>query len=396
MIYRWLPMIFFLVACSPNTKPPSVDQPKAEVKPEQITKTVPHVSIPKLVSEERDIHLSDIAESITYIPLETVDNYLIGEKGVHIKPAGDYIFINEHGKPVGVFDRSGKFIRTIGKIGQGPGEYIFDYMFWPDNSAKSIYVWDAAKGQILEFSFENEHLLDIKPEYRFGYFVPLGHHHFLSWSFRQHDYNNQFYRIFFHDETGKTYFRVYEPKKEISLQSGIMSPILTPTMDGFLYNNWEDDVIYRVQADSIFTPALTWDLAGLQMPFKPSGDFERYRREKAKYVTDINAVETPSRWLLQYYHKNHLQLGIYEKTDGSCYTVSDPDRKAEAVVNDVDGGPSFWPKWDTDQGKSFIRLINAYEMLECLEHPNISPELKTLIEDLEETSNPVLMMVVLK
>ena len=70
--------------------------------------------------------LSDIVEDVEYVKLEAADNALVGEmyKGYVSDSA---IFFSCIGSPIRphifMFDRfTGKFIRTIGKSGQGPGE----------------------------------------------------------------------------------------------------------------------------------------------------------------------------------------------------------------------------------------------------------------------------------
>jgi hypothetical protein len=47
-----------------------------------------------------------------------MNRFIFGDKSVHVKPWGEYLFNSEHGNPVGVFDRAGKFIRKIGTIGK--------------------------------------------------------------------------------------------------------------------------------------------------------------------------------------------------------------------------------------------------------------------------------------
>jgi hypothetical protein len=39
-----------------------------------------------------------------------------------------------------VFDRNGKFIRKIGSIGRGPGEYVHYFNFTVDENSESVYV----------------------------------------------------------------------------------------------------------------------------------------------------------------------------------------------------------------------------------------------------------------
>ncbi len=365
-----------------------------------------NLTMPDLLKQGKKIFLSDIASSIRYIPLETTNKFLIGDKNVHVKPCGEYIFVSEHGKPIGAFDRSGKFIRTIGKIGEGPGEYNFDFIFWPDSTSRNIYVWNAIYSTIMTYSFEGKHLGDIKPETRFGAFVPLGNGKFITWTHIQQEREGRFFRLFFHDSTGKTTSYVFEPKSEIKFNGTIMLPLFTPVSGGYLYNTWEEEVIYKIRPDGSFKPALTWVLGNLKLPFDYTSDYHRFKREKANYIIDVNACESPSLWLIKFYHKNQLQMAIYDKATELGYLVSNQDTAQQGIFNDIDGGPSFWPFWDNEGGKTFVRLVNALDMIDYqktairkkvpVKSLEQAARLKYLVSELNENSNPVLMLVDLK
>jgi len=103
---------------------------------EILDKTTYHIDMETAIGKSKELHLSALAKSIKYVPLETTTKYMIGENSVKIKPCAEYIFVSEHGKTIGVFDLAGNFIRTIGSIGKGPEEYNFDYNFWPDETTR--------------------------------------------------------------------------------------------------------------------------------------------------------------------------------------------------------------------------------------------------------------------
>ena len=67
------------------------------------------------------IHISDIAESVTMVPLETLEESLI-KYPRRIKFSAKKYFI-ESGNQVYMFDADGKYLKKIGKIGRGPDEY---------------------------------------------------------------------------------------------------------------------------------------------------------------------------------------------------------------------------------------------------------------------------------
>lgn len=396
-----------MISCgSPKSKQPSDISSQDSLRMEQAA--LPFLDLADLISKKRDVLLSELAVRITYIPLETPRSFMIGEKNVHVKPCGEYIFVSEHGKPVGAFDRTGKFIRKIGNIGKGPGEYNFDFIFWPDEASRQVYIWNADKGTIMAYSFEGAFLKDIKPEFRLGNFVPVGNGLFLSWTFMQADFEGKFYRMVFHDNIGKTKSRVFESKKKYDFSHGIsiMTPLLTRAPEGWLYNSWENDTIFRIKADSSFTPAFSWKSGKLRIPIDGMKDYSRFLREKDNYLMDLNAIESPSKWFIRYDYQGRNNLAVYDKRSAEFFVVANADTAQRGIINDIDGGPSFFPLWDNENGRYFVRLINAIDLLDYQngkakntiepKDPAAARKFREMVATLTDNSNPVVMLVELK
>ena len=71
-----------------------------------------------------EISVEDIGRHIDYVPLETTDESLIGDRA-YIRILKDKLLVASREQPVKMFDRkTGKFIRCVGKIGQGADEYL--------------------------------------------------------------------------------------------------------------------------------------------------------------------------------------------------------------------------------------------------------------------------------
>jgi hypothetical protein len=87
-------------------------------------------------------------------------NYQFGQiAGVDVDDAGNVYVLDQQGQDVRVYDSSGKFVRTIGKAGSGPGEL-------GTNSAglevmdNQVYVADLGNQRLSRFSLEGEALGD--------------------------------------------------------------------------------------------------------------------------------------------------------------------------------------------------------------------------------------------
>ena len=140
---------------------------------------VPVIDIENAIQNPQELLLSDFGEKISYVPLETTDESLVkllsGSKMIVTDP---YIFIGEDQSPILCFDRNtGKFLRTIGSLGQGPGEYQNPSEMEVDAEAKRIYI-RVAPSHYLCYDFEGEflHTLTLPGERTFK----MGAHYFAD------------------------------------------------------------------------------------------------------------------------------------------------------------------------------------------------------------------------
>ena len=78
-----------------------------------------------IINKDRPIELDiyDIVDSISYIPLETLEKCLLGELQ-RTKRDGDFYFV-EDTKGLFVFGKDGRFLNEIAHKGNAPGEYLY-------------------------------------------------------------------------------------------------------------------------------------------------------------------------------------------------------------------------------------------------------------------------------
>ena len=140
------------------------------------------LEIPVDINQNSRIPLSEIAEEITAIELELTNESLINPDRIkRIVTSENYIFVGGMDKIL-VFNKSGKFVRSIGSKGQGPGEYrsirnlaidetngrlfvnawhkiiIYDFQ---GNFLKESYFINQLSGLIVDINYINNELLII-------------------------------------------------------------------------------------------------------------------------------------------------------------------------------------------------------------------------------------------
>lgn len=128
------------------------------------------IDIDKL--ENKIYRLSELFSSIKYIPLETKKESLIGRIR-HIELINDTIYILDasSSKCLFIFSLDGKFIRRIGEVGRGPGEFISPSDFTIDVKNHEIYIIDSyiQKINIYSTSGKFKRMIKYKADVRSNY-----------------------------------------------------------------------------------------------------------------------------------------------------------------------------------------------------------------------------------
>lgn len=143
-------LCFLMVACSG--------------KKQELTDELINIDVLKAFDNQKEVRLSEFIQEVEFIPLESTPNswfryaynYFVGEKYVMV---GD----GEQAHMV-LFDRHGKFIRTIGTKGQGPGELIEPRIATMDPGEQFVYVHDVGQSKLTKFSVEGAFINEVNIE----------------------------------------------------------------------------------------------------------------------------------------------------------------------------------------------------------------------------------------
>ena len=112
---------------------------------ETVSDNLPYTIIPfeKGVKNEKQVKLSEIAEKITFVPMETTDASLITKvRANNIISVNGNIVIPCFNMGAFAFDENGKFIAPISRKGQGPAEFLRFVGVTGNSDLNLIYVKD--------------------------------------------------------------------------------------------------------------------------------------------------------------------------------------------------------------------------------------------------------------
>ena len=136
--------LFLITGCAGGSK-----QSAEELVVINVTKSYP----------KKELKLQDIFD-IEYIPLETTDEFLCGNR--FIRFGDNFIAVSNRDQSIIIFDRNGKGLRKINNRGQGPGEYLVvgDIAFDGDNN--EMFVLDVVGNRMFVYDLNGKFIRSFK------------------------------------------------------------------------------------------------------------------------------------------------------------------------------------------------------------------------------------------
>jgi len=362
---------------------------------------------------ENKIILSEIADDITYIPLDnnipfTYFNHVITPTSCYIAAKG--IGILE-------FDREGNLIKKIGSRGRGPGEFWYGMEFAVDERTGNVYVLD--HGKVKVYSQSGIFLRDIFfKEYIGGYGMGGDIEIYNSLLFIP-DYlstGDSKYCWVFLDTLGNLV-----AKKENSVPPFHTNIVTKGSIYRFenklFYYNYFNDTIYSISSDLSINAAYLFAKGDHRWPraMIETNSQSQFQSQLFKLFRPLMMFETEHFIVLLYAYLERSAISLIDKkTKKTFLALKYEERpgsmvKSKAcIINDLDGGmPLPNLNYYVEDGKEYITtLINPFDLKVYIsgdefkntvpKYPEKKKELERLVNSLKETDNPVLVLVSLK
>lgn len=388
-------LIFFMVSCKN-----SIDKKNENLK----------ISIPQLINinegftNRKELPLSEIASDIEYVKLEFTKKSSINQLKV-IFITDKYIFINSNGLPyVMQFNRDGKFIRQVGTLGRGPGEYSYCRTFTVDEKNELVLIFDNWTYKIVCYNFDGEFKKVIETHNDLIRNLTVANNGEIICQSAPIRIQPTYFMLLSLNEKGDTifskkswYFKNFKgnyfggpDNMFIRNDSIFVREYFNDTI--YLYNNKSLEPYYILQWDKYKDPAI--------FSFQNLG-IKRILDNNSK-VFQLEVIQASSQYLYLYYqfqYKNYL--GRFDKLTRE---VEFTEQKQGCLINDFDGGLSVNPSFN--MGSKWIAEIPADSLLSTLtpeffatskaKYPEKKERLKKLVEELDENDNPVVMIISLK
>jgi hypothetical protein len=397
------------------------------------------------------IPASEFVTELEYIPLETTDTCLIS--GVRqIIVTTTYIFVTGNigfNSVCYAFNRDGRLIGQIGRVGQGPGEYINIAGLSIDEKSKTIYL--ETPYTLLEYSWDGVFRQSINKPQNMNK-APVKEVFFVSDSlFIGHVPNNrgnEMYKFSLFDQTGQAVqsFDNHEKFERTGNFYTISDYSMRPfrVSERIYVKENAKDTLYFLNEQNELIPQFVFNLGKYTYPKHMREAFSRLPlkvgevRVSSSLKTDyilISAIlpmvgthnylffsveegwgnyPMPKGREKEVVHNGQrLAVGaeaipfrIYDVVNKKTRLMdTDPFSRQSGLINDLDGGLSFWPKYYTSENE-LVAVWQAHEMKEILtegyfaaheiKNPQAHQKLKKLLNHLEEDDNPVVVIAKLK
>lgn len=220
--------------------------------------------------EGKKMSTSSLFDSISYIPLETTKDIVIGSID-KMEAFDSYFFIlDKRTKKIWCFDSLGKYIFQIDKKGKGPGEYLDIFDFNIDKENKQILVLDRNSQKILYYDFSGQYLKDVQLDVKARLFALLNNKFLLYTSgvdiYMKKENNDYGYNLFLSDLNGKVEHRFFI-YNEIT-DNLWRHNVFVKNKTGVMFHYARNDTIYNFNDNGELTVKYLFDFDKQRMPLE--------------------------------------------------------------------------------------------------------------------------------
>jgi len=341
----------------------------------------------------KSVPLSGVGGQLEYVPLETTPESLL-ERVRIIEMTESLIFAGDYNKLV-EFDKDGGYIRTIGSMGRGPGEYLNLNDFCLDETNNIIYIL-ANESDLLVYGFDGEFIESVKLPFVSMSFLSKNPDQFFYYSANiPGQTTDSVFSWYITDAHGKNLVKFENYHKRVN------RGVLINNSPMYMFNGYEHFIEYGSDTllylrESKPEPYALLDFGSYKMDpdpevFKPSVDDE--------FRMPININEDTENLYITCYKGYYGPQSncVFKKQTFETVFLED-----NVFVNDLDGGFPFWPEY-VYQDSILVDPVDAFDLVKRINEiksgndagngQELSDQLENLGKTLTENSNPVLVIL---
>jgi hypothetical protein len=374
----WAIILFVMAGCGENK------QSANDLITVDVTKSYP----------KKELILQDFMD-VEYIPLEITDEFVCQDLVLDI--GKNRIILRNHPEDgnIFIFDRNGKAIKKINRRGQGAEEYMVYMRIVLDEDNAELFVNDRPRDRIVVYDLDGNFKRILKQDDRinFGYMYNFDRENLMcsnNWK------EERSFAAVISKWDGSIAGEIQIPFKEkisieVEFELNNMSyttkpdtynPII-PYVGDWILTEQSSDTVYRYQSDHRMTPVIVRTPSVQSMTPKvflfPSLFTDRYYfMDAVKIELDLSKDEWFPTTRLMYDKQEKALFG---------YTVYNADYTDKRPVNIDKSVPVINEEIAAWQSLEVDKLMEDYEK------GKLKGRLKEIAANLDEESNPVIMLI---
>ena len=396
------------------------------------------IDIAAALPDARVANLSDIAEDITYIPLQTTENGVVGEMNGVSKPMlfeKEIFILFDNNKVFKLFDKDGKFKKTIDHNGRGPQEYAFPFKAGYNFNTGRLFVSDAM-GDVCEYTIDGDFVYRVKVPAEAGTssiggasFIADGNY-ICSVSIMDNldgtSTADKSILAYIYDKDSKTIGKILNRdttstsgkirRQSMTINGKVQEVIMVsakmmntyPFHDKTRASITNENVIYNINEQYQLDTLYIFNL-GEYAP-TPETEGQMFNFDINLITNLMTGLESDNQlflWLnLRGLYKKYISpaatgnttqaYGYFDKKKGETVIMKEPLEGMKGFKDDLKGGPPFWPKSITSDGKYMVGYIDAIKFITYAEDNDCPENIKKMAENINENDNPIAILVKLK
>lgn len=396
--FLFLAFIFGITSCTFSNK---------TQKDDKIGKEIPFIDLANAVEKasEKSIKLSDFVEDIEYIRPEypaTLIDFIFD-----ISLNDNYLLLEVKDRLL-CYTREGKFIREIGRRGQGPKEHLgirshalYNNLVAINSNYNRKILWYNTNGDYLHQTpiSNNVYKINLLDTNRIG--IHLQHGASID--------KPDIFVTGIIDKNGDTIQlkkdAPYYPKGMTS------SPSIWSYSDTVRALTCINDTVYSVTKNGI-TPTYTVNFGKYKVTREAFEDVRLLQDERSKYIQSLSFSETSRYVLAMFQYDNKRWVAVYDKRtkETSAWSIKPENVNKYGLlegggwINDIDGGAA--PTYFNSVSNDYFALNVQPEDLKAqfienknyisVKYPDKYQKLEQLINSLKDDENPIIILYKLK
>jgi len=354
-----------------------------------------------LIAINKTIRLSDIATDVQYVVLETNENCLI-DKYPKYYFSDSIIFVNNRDHIL-KFSSSGRFIKKIGSPGRGPGEleHIQMVSLIPEKRIFAVH----SSGRLTYFSYDGALIKSVSIPYDISFVKVRNDFSYLECN--RGGIESEKFSFILKDEKGN----ILSSKKNYNIWKNSTGQATVVGMTNYepLYSYHNALFFKTVYNDTVFT------IKNNRIVPEYFIDLGKYKLPDNKVLEQFSPQEIDRNSYSKYYNISVFESGGKKFITATSFFGQSKhfivnqnnfvESTTKTILNDWDGGYLFWPKGSVNDNQVFMPLevmtLKKYfaskgSLKIKVTSPLSETNLKNIVKNVDESNNPILMIVTLK